>query len=471
MTQVSNTETSKILSFEDAAALYAPPPAEMTGKMGIEHEMFLLQSKRKMVGPRKMTALQNILKTRGLDAQLEAASVLEYAGPAFALTDIPALLRHARDEISQFRLAANQIGCRHVPLPLLPHATLAYAKSKMNDRPRLQTGIAALSQVSPHGAVAIALLTAGTQVSFSPSDNDQLFRMVFRGYALTPLILAAMNGDIGFSENEVLRKNHHIRANAYSAYGNAGGISQAFLNARDGDSFIKNHYDEVIHTPMYFAYAPNGALSPSTSEHVHRFAELPVHMKTRSNYELAESFMYHDIKVCNLRDQTGHVVGKRLEVRGADSGLHQDQTMPLLTAALIPDGPTANKFAALLGEFGFTGNPADDANLLCEARYNAVYHRGKFMNVAFGRHPRTREPKHLMDFAAQVATLLENHYAPQASDPHVRMALSKLTRLLRTGQSDAARYAASINSLEEAKRVLYTPGAPRSAHALQACAL
>ena len=43
-------------------------------------------------------------------------------------------------------------------------------------------------------------------------------------------------------------------------------------------------------------------------------------LNTRSNYDLAETFVYTDYKVCNIRNSEGKPIGKRVEVRGFDAG-------------------------------------------------------------------------------------------------------------------------------------------------------
>ncbi|HEX2753014.1 MAG TPA: hypothetical protein VHP34_07940, partial [Alphaproteobacteria bacterium] len=151
-------------------------------------------------------------------------------------------------------------------------------------------------------------------------------------------------------------------------------------------------------------------------------------------------------KICNLRDGQGQVVGKRVEVRAADSGDHQPVSTLLLTTALVPDGKTADAFDALLKEYGFTGNPAEDAALLKQARHDAVYHQGRFMDIPFGKDPVSGQPRRLRDFAADVAGLVVAHYADEkALAPDV----SKLADILLTGDCDAKVFAAKYHDLAE----------------------
>jgi hypothetical protein len=441
MTDTPNNDQQIISSFADVQSLYASIPSDCAGKIGIEverHVIKVLESGYEMAGAAALMSLQKRLRKEGYNAQLEAAGVLEYASPAVSLNEFPNLLPQIDNALEAFRKAAEDFGLRHAIVSVLPTATFDEAFSKMVARPRLQVGIQSLAQVSPHGAIAIPLLTAGVQVSFSPKDPDQMFRMARRAYALTPLLMAVMNSDTGYSENDAVKKPHHLRGHYYSDYGTSGGISEAFLRAHDGDSLIKNHYEEVIHALMYFAYNEKGELIPSTPSNKMTFASLPHAMKTRANYETAESFLYHDVKICNLRNKNGVVLGKRLEVRAADSGAHQALTTPLLTAALIPDGITADLFDMLLSSYGFTGDVEQDKSLYLEGRKNAVYHGGAYMDVEFGRDPQSGKPLRLLDFAFEVSDLIDGHYLSCPISPVVDNALNKLHTILMTGLSSSA---------------------------------
>jgi hypothetical protein len=168
-------------------------------------------------------------------------------------------------------------------------------------------------------------------------------------------------------------------------------------------------------------------------------------LNTQSNYELAETFIYNDVKICNLRDAEANVVGKRIEVRPADSGLHQPFSVLLLTAALVPDGKTAEAFDNLLKEYGITGNPPKDAPILLANRRAAVDHDGWYMDVEFGRDPATGKTRSLRDFAADLAGLVATHYAnDKAASPDV----AKLCDILLTGNCDAKLNAAKYPTLD-----------------------
>ncbi len=452
MTDVQKTNTRKISSINDALGLYAPPPVQYTGKLGIEVEMALIDARAgtpAVPGPAEMQKLQDTLKAKGYDAQLEPAGVLEYASPATTPDGIAGLIATIKNDMDIFTAAANAEGLTRVPFSIVPTTTEQDALDKTVSRPRLQVSIGAMKEIFPPNTLRLPLLTSAVQTSFSPKDADEMFDMANRAYALTPLLMATCNSLSGYVVNEDKKLGEIPRAKYYEGYGRAGGLSEAFLKATNGQQFIENHIREVFQAPMHFAYDLDGNLFPASKKEPITFEGLMAKgLNTQSNFELAESFLYNDIKICNLRDDAGAVVGKRLEVRGADSGIDQPVMAALLTAAIVPTGESAQAFNALLAEYGFTGNPVQDAPLLKAGRDAVVNHNGKFMDVEFGCDPQTGKPRSLREFAADVAGLVAKRYE---REPALSADVSRLVDVLLTGNCDAKVFSAQFPTLADAR--------------------
>jgi len=442
MTDVNKSKTQIINSVDDALDLYAPPPAGFTGMVGLEVEMALYKPgypKPDIPTAETMIRMQADLKKKGHDAQLEAAGVLEYASPPVALQDVTSLVRRVESDIAEFTDAAKAYGYDRAPYSILPTTTLQDAMDNMVARERLVTSIGAMQGIFDPVTLNIPLLTTGVQTSFSPKDSDEMFRMMYRAYAMTPLLIASMNASSGFIRNEETRDDTHFRAKYYEAYGSSGAIADSFLNASNGEELVRNHIEAVFNTRMHFAYDTDGKIIPSTPDRVITFASLAAEgLNTLSNYELAETFIYNDVKICNLRDAEGNVVGKRLEVRAADSGMTQGASSLLMTAALVPEGRAAQAFEAVLKDYGFTLDPRQDAELLRASRKAAVEHGGNFMDIPFGKGS-------MRDFAMDVAAILVDCYDGRGVGPE----LAKLTEVLMTGECDAKRFKAQAPELKD----------------------
>jgi hypothetical protein len=442
MTDVQKTNLKKISSFEDALPLYAPPPKRYTGKIGAEVEMPLVKpglSKPALPTALEMQALQKKMKDMGYDAQLEPAGVIEYASPALQNDDVAALLRAVKKDIAVFDKAANDEGFTRPQFSIVPTTTREEALGNMVSRERLQVSLKAMQEIFDENTLRLPMLTSSVQTSFSPEDPEQMFRMVKRAYALTPLLMASCNASSNYIMDEDKKLDYLPRGKYYLGYGEAGGVSPAFLKSSTGDEFIRNHIEAVFNAPMHFAYNAEGGLIPASKENRITYAKLVEQgLGTQSNYELAETFLYNDVKICNLRDEAGKAIGKRMEVRGADSGYDQPVMAILLTAALVPDGKAADDFDALLKDYGFTGNPKQDADLYLKSRDAAVNNGGKFMDVTFGTG-------RLRDFAADVAGILVNAYDGKipAKD------MERLTDVLMTGNCDGKIFAEKFANLAE----------------------
>lgn len=461
MTDVKKDSTRTIATPADARDLYAPPPAAMTGMMGVEVEMALYRVDNgsiRIPSPAVMAQLQTALRDQGHDAQLEAAGVLEYASRPAKTAKAGALLADVARDLDVFTQTVNAAGYTVAPYSILPTTTRDDALKNMASRERLVTSIGAMHKIFPKTTVEIPLLTAGIQTSFSPADADEMFAMTRRAYLLTPILIALANASAGFVKNGVKPVRQNYRMRLYDGYSEAGGISPAFKKAVDGKSFIDAHIDAVFAAPMHFAYRPDGTLEAASPENPLTFAGLVARgWNTQSNYELAESFLYNDIKICNLRDAKGNVMGKRMEVRAADAGPRENVARAvLLTAALVPAGPAADAFEALCGKYGFTGTPADMAELLETSRNAAIDHNGKFTDVAYGTG-------HLRDFCQWLAPIVQKHYAGDATVNAAQ--LEDLCGVLRSGQCPAALTAAQSPTLGEVTASLKAAAKPVQAGA------
>lgn len=455
MTDVQKNKQTKITGIEDALSLYAPPPAGYAGRIGVEVEMPLVDAQGKIPNAYQMQAMQTKLKEKGYDAQLEPAGVVEYASPPFTLDETPKLLKAMKDGIADFEAAAAAGGFTRSPFSIVPTTTKEDALGNIVGRERLQASLKAMQEIFDENTLRLPLLTSSVQTSFSPEDADTMFRMMYRAYALSPLLMATTNSSSGFVVNEDKRIDAIPRAQYYLGYGDAGGISPAFLNAENGQELIRNHIEAVFNAPMHFAYDAEGGIILSTREEPLTFNKLAGQgLNSLSNYELAETFLYNDVKIANLRDADGNVVGKRMEVRGADSGFDQPAMALLMTAALVPDGKAADAFDALLKDYGFTGNPKQDAELFLASRKAAVEHNGRFMDVPFGTGT-------LRDFAADVAGILVTAWDGKVPAKD----MERLIDVLLTGETDAKKFASAFPRLEDAAAFLKTAPAATPASA------
>jgi len=131
----------------------------------------------------------------------------------------------------------------------------------------------------------------------------------------------------------------------------------------------------------------------------------------------------------------------------------------LLSAAIVPAGPQAKAFDALLKDYGFSGNPVQDAPLYRAAREAVVNHGGKFMDVDFGKDPKTGEARALRDFAADVANIVATRYEKQ---PELAADVSRLVQVLLTGDCDAKLFSQKFDSIKDASDYMLAQAKPQN---------
>lgn len=125
-------------------------------------------------------------------------------------------------------------------------------------------------------------------------------------------------------------------------------------------------------------------------------------LNTRSNYFLAQSVLWPDVKIAALKDDAGNVYNHRYEARMFGVGLHQHQTALIITAALAMHDDFATRIDDLLARYGFDMHvPSQTLALLHDAYANARAHNGKFFDIAYGTG-------RMQDFARDFAAHLED---------------------------------------------------------------
>lgn len=450
MTDVRNDNTTLINSIDDVLPLYAGnglATGQQTIGMETEISLYRRNADGSLAGAsaKECADIVNTLKAKGYTAQLEMASAVEYASNAYRVTD---LARMSRDVHSDY-----VVFCQHIDAAglntagaQLPFATLASARDNLVDRDRARGLVEGMQRFKPEEFLKVTLLCTSTQVSVSYSDADDLYRTLCTGYALSPVIFALFANHPAFIENGVDVRNQHPRAAWYGAFGEVGGIPASVLNARNGEEFIRLHAEQVYNNDMLFYYDQQGEIV--WPEKPLPFAALTeLGLNTRSNYDLSESFLYHDLKVCNIRDENGVATGKRVEFRGFDSGTLSTLTAHGFVGLLLRDENASAELQGLLLSYGLTPDCEDFAHNLQASRDAVAHHGGKYLDVAYGRGT-------LREFCGELADILDraNKRQPDAC-PAIGQLIALAVRGTSLAELSAAHtpnYAAEIAKLKAA---------------------
>ena len=432
MTDVRSDDFTLINSISDVTPLYKGNLLpENKQYIGFETEICIYKNeggKPVAASSQDCAKLLQHLKDLGHAPQLEMASAVEYASPAFRVTEVPQLLKEISQAFTDYTDAIKSQGFTPNDSALLPFVTLESAESNLVDRDRARGLVKGMKLFKEPEFLKVTLLCTSTQVSLSYKDPADLHDLLTTGYALQAPIYALFGNYPAFVEGSDKRIDVNPRAAFYDAFGVQGGIPAALLTAKDGEDFIRKHAQQVFETPLLFYYDHDKTLvwpeKPVTFEQLK-----DIGLNTRSNYDLAESFIYTDLKVCNIRDEHGTPTGKRIEVRGFDAGrLGVEGSVPFIHATLRdPDTRLAVK--GLLTEYGLSPDQNGWQDRVQAARHNAAFHGGKFLDVDFGVKA-DGKPGTLRDFCRELGQLLEIH---AQRNPGVAASLKDVTEICKTG--------------------------------------
>jgi gamma-glutamylcysteine synthetase len=475
MTDVRNDDFTLIRSIDDVIPLYrGNGQQEHEQYIGFETEIFVYRKgadgQPVAASSRDCAQIVEHLKSRGLEPQLEMASAVEYASPAYPVTQVAKLNADIARAWKDYTQGIREAGFQTNDAALAPFVTLDSAKDNLVDRDRARGLVKGMDLFKAPEFLKVTLLCTSTQVSLSYASPDDLRSTLATGYALNGAIFGVFANYPAFIEGQDERLQTNPRAAFYDAFGKDGGIPDSLLQSKDGDDFIRRHAEQVFKTDMLFYYDQKQNLV--WPEKPVKFEELEkIGLNTRSNYDLAETFVYTDFKVCNIRNSAGVPIGKRLEVRGFDAGETGALAAVPFCHALLRDAVGRDAVQGLLADYGLLPDQDSWQDRLKAARHSAAHHGGKFLDVPFGTRPDGTDGN-LKDFARDLGKILK---AYTARNPELAAALAPVITICETGKPQAQikseqtrNYTHAVAQLVTANDDAQTPAKKPAATARQA---
>jgi gamma-glutamylcysteine synthetase len=456
MTEVKARNNEFIRTPADAEKLYkGNGQPEEDQCMGFETEIFLYSNSAgapRGASAQECSRLLKLLELRGEKPQLEMASAVELASNPHRVGNIGKLTGEIASSYAIYKQGIADTGLLPAEGALLPFTTLESARGNLVDRDRARGLVSGMEKFKAPEFLKVTLLCTSTQVSLSYGDTDDLLDMARTAYALGPAITGIFANHPHFIEGNPVPVNTHPRAAFYEAFGTSGGIPESFLTAKDGDDFIKKHVQHVHETEMLFYYDHDNKTVWPEKPVAYKDLEKSG-LNTRSNYDLAESFIYTDVKLCSIRDAEGNATGKRIELRGFDAGEPGVQGAAPFAHAVLRDPVANEQVRGLLMEYGFDPDSDGYAERLKKARHDAAFHGGKFLDVPFGVKPDGTEGS-LKDFAQGLGQVLKL-YARR--HPETATALEAVIEVCETGVPLAQKIAEATPDYNAALRRLRGP--------------
>lgn len=402
--------------------------------LGSEAEFFLIRNGQ-IAAPETCLALADRLKERGYSASIEFSGIIEHAGAphradARGRFDLSGIVSSVQRAYGDFRAQAQDLGYELADTSHLATLTEDAAARQLAHRPRASAGFQSMQRHAPLGCRLLPLLNASVQVSLSVRSDEELFETLYDANRLTPFIYATFANHPSVFNGQSCRE-FHPRGELYEAYGAQGGLAPSFLKAQTPRELVQFHLDELKSTPLFFTFDEKTASPVVPEDRLPCFAGLPAEAQTVAHFRLAQSFNYHDNKICNVYDGNS-VVAKRVEVRAFDTGADNMAAAPVFCALALRHPEVRQEVRALLDDYGISRTS------LRMDRQAAVHHGGKYMDVAFGRLGNGRAGR-MLNFSSEVGHILER--AVQSEDTVVRQALQPLLDVCHSGVSRAHRLA------------------------------
>lgn len=420
MSEVNATDTRLIGAPDDVWSLYQG--AGGAARVGTEVELAFFDPTH----PRLyfMSVAQNAALQRaalahfpGAINQEPTAETLEITTRAVVPSDLATLLDDARTKIAGVTAEAAALGLKRSYFQELPACPPEALLREIVDVERYRAFFAPpradMTDIAAYFAVC-----KSNQVSVSYRDPDHMLANVRRLYLLAPFLFLATDNSAGFVAGERVAGHAGMRYRA--ALGGRGGVPPFVFEAPDGAAYLRAHIDQVWHNPLFVYYDAAGRLVRVPSGSWESFSGLAERgLNTASNYFLAQSVLWPDVKIAALKDGAGAVVGHRYEARMFGVGAWQHAAATLIVAGLAFDAELAAAVDGLLADQGV------DAATLPAAYAAAREHGGAFMGAAYGARP-------MAEFARGFAGAIEAAYAGSGLEG----ALAPLLEVCRTGQTD-----------------------------------
>lgn len=427
MSEVSANDLTEINSADDVFDLYAGV-GKSEAKAGIEVELSFFDPESPDLAA--MSLCQNRVLKNSAAAVMPSvdfvhneptSELLEVASIAGSSAQMKDVMRDVNEKIDILVDKAEGIGLKRSYFQELPEKTADDLLSRIVDVERYKVMYAPY-RADMAKCVQYFAVCKSNQVSVSPYDMDHMHQNVRRLYALAPFLFLLTDNSTGFSEGKAFSGHAGMHLRHQGLTEGRGGVPPYVFSAKSGEEFVRAHIDHVMNNPLFMYYDRDGGLNrvPSGDWGVTFNALKNQGLNIASNYYLAQSIMWPDVKIATLKNDAGDITGHRYEARMFGVGTHQHQSAFIITSALA----FHEKFAAQVDEL-LTRYGLDTYEAVIEAYAAAREHEGKFFDVAYGN-------AQMIDFAREFADLIE----PVAEEMGLDDETQPILEICRSGCTD-----------------------------------
>ncbi len=441
MSEINARDLKEIKSEDDVFELYLG--AGTDSKAGIEVEITFFDPETM----NQMSLAQNKVLKNAAQARLPGSDwlhneptgeILEIVSKAGYPHEIRDVLRDTNDKIKIVTDKAADIGLKRSYFQELPDKTGKELLAHIVEGGDRYQVMYWPYREDMTDIVTYFAVCKSNQFSVSHKDPQHLMDNVRRLYFMAPFLFLLTDNSSGFNQGKPFTGHQGMMHR--TSLGDRGGVLPYIFTAGSGEDFIRAHIDTVMNNPLFMHYDENATLTRIPSGTWHSFNDLRDRgLNTANNYFLAQSLLWPDVQIAQLKDSDGNITGHRYEPRMFGVGIHQHQTGFLITTALAFKPAFAGAVDALLEEYGFDTGDLETARENLEAAYSAAQnHNGKFFDIIFGTGT-------MAEFAKDFANLMETAHIGDGLDDELEPLLS----ICRTGCTDGKVNRVLFPTLEE----------------------
>ena len=432
MSEVKADDLTEINTAEDVFALYEGSGQNAKGGLEVELSYFNPESENLDV----MSLEQNEeVRQNALKALVDGdwvhneptSEVLEVASNADSYANIKKVLDDTNAKMRVMCKEGEKLGLKRSYFQELPERTYEDLLSRIVDVERYNVMYVPYRE-DMRSCVQYFAVCKSNQVSVSYYDMDHMLLNVRRLYTLAPFLFLLTDNSTGFTEGKPFSGHAGMYLRHYGLLEGRGNVIPYVFKAKSGEEYVARHIEHVMNNPLFMYYNRDGSLTgvPSGDWSVTFNSLKERGLNIASNYYLAQSVLWPDVKIAALKDSSGSVFGHRYEARMFGVGLHQHQTGFIITMALAFHPDFGQKVDALLERYGFDASDLPAMyDLVLKSYAAAREHDGAFFDVAYGTGT-------LAEFAKDFADLIE----PVAQEMGVTDEAQPMLTIMRTGCTD-----------------------------------
>ena len=354
-------------------------------KIGSEVEHVVLHPDRSLITARAHRDLSTLLTRANIPHSAEPlASIFELKTRPHK--SAAALIHDMTPLKNRFHTAVRAAGYCPVETGYLGHVTLDDA---MHHRIPNERADGLLDHFIRNGHAICArqpLMTASVHISISYRDINHAFEMAKLLMVATPILTAicANGGDRIDGRVCTINPSTTIRL---SQQGGRGGLSPIIADATSPIDLMRRQANHIATTPMMMHLNAHDAMCvhDDAGNHPSFTALRGRGLNHASNALLSESMQYHLLKFTSIRDQNGHAIGKRLELRMADNGPFQHDFMARISDAITFNDDFRADLTALFTRAGLNPHGAQTGHHAMAALNKiASTPRAQTTHIAYG---------------------------------------------------------------------------------------